>query len=170
MGIEQNERTTPPRGRKTSGIPWQKDPPKNNEERLQRKVNFYKWACGIVAAIFGAGFMLAREVGAFATKDGVKSSLTERITDHDKTHKTIDEKFEKLDDRTMKIYGEQRAAAARQELVQANIELLVESAEQSEPARPVERATRRRMRAEIVKKKERLREIEADPLQGLDDL
>ncbi len=139
-------------------------PPQTPEQRLQRKVNFYKWMIGIVGVIFLAGFTLSDKVSAYATKDDLNAKAEKRDTDHKEVHKAVDTKIEKLNDRTVKIYGEQQASAARDRLVQTQMEYLIEA---SEPR--ARSGTRRRdMRRRITESKARVREVEDDPLSGLD--
>jgi hypothetical protein len=146
-----------------------KDRPSSPTERLERKIKFYQWGGGIVVSIFISGFFVSQQWGSVATKDGLKARILESTNEHQKTHSVVDRQIEKLDERTIKMFGEQRSMSARQELIQANIELLVQSVDTPAKERDRGFAKRNKQIKETIKTKaERLKVIEDDPLFGLD--
>lgn len=153
------------------------------DERVQKKLNWYKWLIGTVVAIFVAGFLVSERVQTYATKTDVSSSVEKVKAEDEKAHVAIDARFQKVESRTVRIYGEQRASGERQKLIQVQLELLAENmAATPSPSRA--RALRQAVNeqsakvVEVEKRTEKLKHAskpkpvqeDADPLEEFDDL
>lgn len=145
------------------------NPPRTSdpEMKFQKRLQWLKWLAATVIAIFLGGFAVAQHLGAFAKTVEVEAAIIEFREDHESDHEAMNIRVQSIENRTIEIYGEQRAAGARQRLINYRIELLLErpDATRRHSARD-RRASEIRVRAleRLVESQERaVRAIEADP-------
>lgn len=137
------------------------------EVKFQKRLQWMKWVAATVIAIFLGGFAVAQHLGAFAKTVEVEAAIIDFREDHERDHEAMNARVLSIETRTIEIFGEQRAAGARQRLINYRIELLLERS--STPRRQNDRERRDaeiRVRAleRVVESQERaVRAIEADP-------